>query len=415
MNLWAAVILAALLLDFAVERLADVLNLGHLGRPLPPEFRDLYDADRYRRAQRYTRARTRFGMLVATVDLAALLAFWFARGFDRLDQTVRALGFGVIATGLVFVGALGAARLVLALPFSWWSTFVIEERFGFNRTTPRTFWTDVVKGGLLALVLGGPLLAAVLWLFAAAGARAWLWCWLASALYLIAVQVIAPTWILPLFNRFTPLPEGRLREAILAYARAVGFPLEDVFVIDGSRRSTKGNAFFTGFGRHKRVALFDTLIERLDPGELVAVLAHEVGHYRRGHVVIGLGLAIAQLGLVFWLLSLCLARPGLFRAFFMHERPIYAGLVCCALLFTPGERALAVVLHAVARRHEVAADAFAVETTGTGVRLASALKRLAADALANPTPHPLHVALHHSHPPLLARLRALAAPPTRAD
>ena len=415
MNLWAAIILAALLLDFVVERLADVLDLGRLGRTLPPELRDVYDAERYRRAQRYAQARTRFGILVATVDLAALLALWFARGFDRLDQAVRGLGLGVVATGLLFLGGLGLARLVLALPFRWWSTFVIEERFGLNRTTPRTFWTDVVKGGLLALVLGSPPLAAVLWLFAAAGARAWLWCWLASALYLIGVQVIAPSCILPLFNRFTPLPEGRLREAILAYARAVGFPLEDVFVIDGSRRSTRGNAFFTGFGRHKRVALFDTLIERLDPGELVAVLAHEVGHYRRGHVVIGLGLAIAQLGLVFWLLSLCLARPGLFQAFFMHERPIYAGLVFCALLFTPGERALALVLLAVARRHEVVADAFAVATTGTGERLASALGRLAADALANPTPHPLQVALHHSHPPLLARVRALAPPPTRAD
>ncbi|HUE29353.1 MAG TPA: M48 family metallopeptidase [Verrucomicrobiae bacterium] len=410
MNLWAAVILAALLLDFAVERLADVLNLGHLGRTLPPELRDAYDADRYHRAQGYARARTRFGILVATVDLAALLAFWFARGFDRLDQGVRGLGLGGIASGLVFIGALGLARAVLALPFGWWSTFVIEERFGFNRTTPRTFCADVAKGALLALALGGPLLAAVLWLLAAAGARAWLWCWLASALFLTGVQVIAPTWILPLFNRFTPLPEGRLREAILAYARGVGFPLEDVFVIDGSRRSTKGNAFFTGFGRHKRVALFDTLIERLEPGELVAVLAHEVGHYRRGHVVIGLVLAIAQLGLVFWLLSLCLARPGLFAAFFMHERPLYAGIVFCALLFTPAERVLAIVLHAIARRHEAAADAFAVATTGTGERLASALKRLAADALTNPTPHPLHVALHHSHPPVLARVRALTAP-----
>jgi len=402
-NLWAAIILAALLLDFVVERLADVLDLGRLGRTLPPELRDVYDAERYRRAQRYAQARTRFGILVATVDLAALLALWFARGFDRLDQAVRGLGLGVVATGLLFLGGLGLARLVLALPFRWWSTFVIEERFGLNRTTPRTFWTDVVKGGLLALVLGSPPLAAVLWLFAAAGARAWLWCWLASALYLIGVQVIAPSCILPLFNRFTPL----------AYARAVGFPLEDVFVIDGSRRSTRGNAFFTGFGRHKRVALFDTLIERLEPDELVAVLAHEVGHYRRGHVVIGLGLAIVQLGLVFWLLSLCLARPGLFRAFFMQERPIYAGLVFCTLLFTPIERALAVVLHAVSRRHEAAADAFAVATTGTAERLASALKRLAADALSNPTPHPLQVALRHSHPPVLARVRALQSPPSR--
>src|SRR5207249_10888491 len=236
-HLWAAIILAALLLDFVVERLADVLDLGRLGRTLPPELRDVYDAERYRRAQRYAQARTRFGILVATVDLAALLALWFARGFDRLDQAVRGLGLGVVATGLLFLGGLGLARLVLALPFRWWSTFVIEERLGPNRTTPRTFWTDVVKGGLLAPVLGSPPLAAVLWLFAAAGARAWLWCWLASALYLIGVQVIAPSCILPLFNRFTPLPEGRLREAILAYARAVGFPLEGVFVIDGSRRS----------------------------------------------------------------------------------------------------------------------------------------------------------------------------------
>ena len=409
MNPYAVIIVAALGLEFGLDLLADVLNLRALSPTLPPEFRHVYDPERYRRSQAYTRARTRFGIVTTAVNLALVLAFWLGGGFDRLDQALRALGLGSIATGLLFVGALGLARIAVNLPFRWWSTFVVEERFGFNRTTPATFWADLGKGLILAALLGGPLLVAILWLLERAGSRAWLWCWLASAMFVVGVEFVAPTWIMPLFNRFTPLADGTLRDALLAYARAVGFPLDGVFVIDGSRRSTKANAFFTGFGRRKRVALFDTLLATLDPGELVAVVAHEVGHYKRGHVVKGTVLAIAQMGMAFFLLSFFLESRGLFAAFFMQARSVYAGLVFFTLLSAPLELALSFAVHAFSRRNEYEADAFAAETTGAAERLASGLMRLSADTLANLTPHPLYVALHYSHPPVLARIRALRA------
>jgi len=408
-NGYAAVVAAAVVLRFAVHVAAEWLNLRALRPELPPEFRDVYDADRYRRAQDYTRARTRFGLVPETAGLAAFLGFWLAGGFARLDDAVRGLGLGPVAGGLVYVGALAFGSALLGLPFRWWSTFVVEERFGFNRTSPRTFWMDVAKGAALAVALGGPFLAAVLWLLVHAGPQAWLWAWLAASLFTVGVQLAAPTWILPLFNRFTPLEPGPLRDAIVAYADAVGFPLGDVQVIDGSRRSTKGNAFFTGFGRRKRIALFDTLVARLAPVEVLAVLAHEVGHWRRRHVAKGLALGIAHLGLVFLLASIFLHRPGLFAAFGVREPSVYAGLVFVVLLLSPLDLALSLAGQALSRRWERQADAFAVATTGAGRPLADALKRLSADSLANLTPHPFHVFVNHSHPPVLERVRTLRA------
>jgi STE24 endopeptidase len=408
-NAYAAVALAALVGEFALARLADALNLRALAGAPPPEVRAAWDADRVRRARDYTRETTRLGIVTATLDLAVLLGFWFAGGFGALDRAVRALGLGAIPTGLAFIAALGLGRFALALPVRWWATFRIEARYGFNRTTPRVFWSDVAKGLALAAVVGGPLVAAVLWFFAAAGPRAWLWCWVAVTAYMLGVQFVAPTWIMPLFNRFAPLPDGALREAILAYARAVGFPLAGVFVIDGSRRSTKANALFTGFGRHKRIALFDTLVEKLAPAEVVAVVAHEVGHYRRGHIVQATALGIVQAGVLLLVLSFFLERPGLFEAFYVDTPSVHAGLVLFALVLAPIELALSLVLHAWSRRNEREADAFAVRTTGDGASLARALERLSTDALANPSPHPLYVALHYSHPPLAERVRALVA------
>ncbi|HZP42749.1 MAG TPA: M48 family metallopeptidase [Candidatus Binatia bacterium] len=413
MNVYGAIVLAALLGKFALDATADVLNLRALRPEAPPEFRDVYDPARYRRAQEYTRARARFGFVPATVGLAALLAFWFAGGFGALDRVVRALGWGPIPSGLAYLGALGLGAALLRLPFRWWSTFVIEARFGFNTTTPRTFWADVAKGAALSAVLGGGLLAVVLWVFERAGRSAWLWASLATAGFVVVVQYVTPTWIMPLFNRFTPLGPGALRDEILGYARRVAFPLEGVFVIDGSRRSTKANAFFTGFGRRKRIALFDTLVRSLSTPELVAVVAHEVGHYKRRHVLVGMVLSILQTGAMLFLLSLVLDRPGLFAAFGVERPSVYAGLVLFALLVEPLGLVLSTALHALSRRHEFEADAFAVDTTGSGERLATALTRLSADSLSNLTPHPLYVFLHYSHPPLRDRLAALRRPAPR--
>jgi STE24 endopeptidase len=411
MNGYALVILAAILLQNGLALVADLLNLRALSPAPPAGFEDVYDAERYRRSQEYTRARTRFSFWPQAFDLVVLLGFWAAGGFAWLDGWTRGLGLGPLGTGLVFIGALGLAKAVLDLPFRYHSTFVIEERFGFNKTTRATFWADTAKGLGLALVLGTPLLAAILFFFERTGASAWLYAWGATALFTLVVQFVAPSWIFPLFNKFTPLEEGELRAAVLAYARKVAFPLEGLFVIDGSRRSSKANAFFTGFGKKKRVALFDTLVAKHPPEELVAVVAHEIGHYKRGHIVKGLVLGILQAGAIFWLLAVFLREPGLFAAFGVEQPSVHAGLVFFSLLWAPLELVLSLAMQAFSRKNEFEADAFARSTTGDGERLVSALKRLSADSLSNLTPHPLYVFLHHSHPPLIERVRALRAAP----
>ena len=407
MNVYAVIILVALVGEYVLGTVSAVLSLRALSSTLPAEFAGVFDGDRYARSQDYTRVRTRFGLLRGTIELAVLLVWWQAGGFEWFDQIVRGLGFGSIVTGLVYIAGLGAASVVLGLPFRIYSTFVIEERYGFNRTTPATFVADLLKGLLLALVLGGALLTVVLAFFEWAGPLAWLWCWLVASAVMLVVQFVAPTWIMPLFNTFTPLDGGELHGAILRYAESVRFPLQGVFVVDGSRRSSKANAFFTGFGRHKRIGLFDTLVERYSVPELVAVVAHEVGHYKKQHIWKATTLAVAHLGVTLWVLSLFLERDGLFAAFYLTEPSVYAGLVFFGLLFAPIELVLSVLVNVFSRKNEFEADAFAARTTGDGEPLISALKKLSADNLSNLTPHPFDVFLHHSHPTVLRRIDAL--------
>lgn len=407
MNEFGVIILVALVGEYALSALSDALNLRALRPAVPPEFGGVFDDDRYARSQEYTRVRTRFGLVSGAVNLAAVLAWWWAGGFEWLDQLLRGLGYGALVTGLLYVGSLGLASGALGLPFRIYSTFVIEQRFGFNRTTAGTFAADLIKGLALTVVLGGALLAAVLAFFEWTGALAWLWCWLAATAFVLVAGFVAPTWIMPLFNTFTPLEPGALRDAILACARRADFPVQDIFVVDGSRRSSKANAFFTGLGRNKRIGLFDTLVRDYGVAELVAVVAHEVGHYKKGHVVQGLALQIGYLGALFFLLSFVLRQEGLFAAFHMSETSVYAGLVFFGLLLTPVDLLLSLLVNAVSRRNEFQADAFAAATTGNGEALVAALRKLSADSLTNLTPHPLHVFLHYSHPPVLQRIAAL--------
>ncbi len=408
MNTLGLVIVAALLLAHGLELLAMRLNLASLADRPPEGFDDVYDADTYRRSQAYLSARTRFAAWSRSFDLGLLLAFWAVGGFGWLDARVATLGFGSVVSGLAYVGALLLGGMLLGLPFRWWSTFVIEARFGFNRTTQRTFWIDQAKGALVGALLGGLLLGAVLALFERMGLDAWILCWAVVTAFMLLVQFIAPTWLMPLFNRFTPIEAGELRERILAYANGVDFPLQGVFVVDGSRRSSKANAFFTGFGSNKRIALYDTLIERHDTDEILAVVAHEVGHDKRHHVLWGLLLAVLHTGLLLGLFRVAY-RPELFAAFGLEHASVATGLVCFSLLYTPVELVVSLGLHALSRRHEFAADRWAVETTGHGRALATALKKLAAHSLGNLTPHPLDVVLHHSHPPLVQRVAAIEA------
>ena len=406
-NPFFVVILVALLLEFVLQLVASLLNLKALKLELPPALEGVYNPEDYRNSQKYTRANTRFDLVDSTFRLLLLLSFWFTGGFNYLDQMVRGWGFIPLVNGLLYIGILLVAYSSLMLPFSMYDTFVIEERFGFNRTTPRTFLLDRVKGLALSILLGAPLLAGILSLFEYSGSYAWLYCWVIVTIVSLVIQFVAPTWIMPLFNKFTPLESGKLKEAILGYARSVNFPVKNVFVMDGSKRSSKSNAFFTGFGRNKRIALFDTLIEKHTVPELVAVLAHEIGHHKRKHILQGVIISILHTGVLFFLLSLFLNSTGLYQAFYMGQPSIYAGLLFFGLLYTPIELLLSIAMQVLSRKHEYEADKFAAETIDEPRSLVDALKKLAAGNLSNLAPHPFYVFLNYSHPPLLQRLRAI--------
>jgi STE24 endopeptidase len=401
------IILLALIIDYAVGLAADVLNLRSLRSELPPDLAGVYRPEDYRRSQEYIRTNTRFDFVTGAFSLAVLLSFWFAGGFNYLDQIVRSWGFVPIVNGLLYIGILLAGYSLLTLPFDIYDTFVIEERFGFNRTTRRTFVLDLIKNLGLAALVGGALLSGILALFQYVGYHAWAYCWMGSVVFSLILEYVAPTWIMPLFNKFSPLQPGELKEAILNYARSVDFPVKNVFVMDGSRRSAKSNAFFTGFGRNKRIALFDTLIARHTVPELISVLAHEIGHHKKKHILQGTIINILHAGLLFFLLSIFLGSPGLYDAFHMEQSSIYSGLLFFGLLYTPLEMVLSVAMQVLSRKNEYEADRFAAETTRHPQELVEALKKLHTGNLSNLTPHPFYVFLNYSHPPLLQRVRAI--------
>ena len=407
MNTIAIIILAAIIFDFSLNSLADYLNLSMLRNDLPDAFREVYDPDRYRKSQRYLKVNTRFGWVTATFNLTVILVFWFAKGFPLLDEWVRSFNYGPVITGLIYMAILLLFKGLLSLPFSIYATFVIEERFGFNQTTWTTFVKDLAKGLLLAILLGAPLLAGILAFFVHAGTDAWWYCWVAVTIFMLGVQFIAPTWIMPLFNKFIPLETGELKSAILSYAGSINFPIENVYVMDGSRRSSKSNAFFTGFGKHRRIVLFDTLIKRHTTGELLAVLAHEMGHYKKKHILQTMVLGILQMGIMLFLLSLFISDQGLFDAFYMPQKSVYAGLIFFAMLYSPLDFFIGLFMQMLSRRNETAADRFSAETTHDPQSMVAALKKLSVHNLSNLMPHPFYVFLNYSHPPVLQRIREL--------
>ena len=408
MNFIAIIILCTIGFDFILNLAADRLNLKHLGSELPLAFEGIYDPEQYRKSQQYLRVNTQFGWITSTFNLCLLLVFWFAGGFPFLDNWVRTFELGPVLSGLIYMGVLVLLKAALSLPFSAYATFVIEERFGFNKTTPRTYVLDLLKGLGLAVLLGTPLLAAILAFFQYAGPHAWWYCWIGVTLYMLVVQFIAPTWIMPLFNKFTPLEEGELKSAILSYANSIDFPLENVYQMDGSRRSTKSNAFFTGFGKHKRIVLFDTLIKQHSVSELVAVLAHEMGHYKKKHIRQSLILGILQTGLMLFLLSHFITYQGLFDAFYMPQQSIYAGMIFFAMLYAPIDFFVGILMQILSRKNETVADQFAAETTRDPGSMVDALKKLSVHNLSNLTPHPFYVFLNYSHPPVLKRIQSLS-------
>lgn len=403
------IILCSLIGFYLLDLVAGRLNLKLLKPVLPDEFKGIYDEAEYRRLLDYTRATTGFEVIDSTFNLVLLLSFWFLGGYGFLNHFVESAFAGSIARGLLFFGVLWIGHLLINLPFDLYETFVIEQKFGFNKTTPGTFVTDLIKSLLLGAVLGGGLLALVLALFQHGGPYIWIQAWIVTSVLLLLFAAVAPAVILPLFNKFTPLEEGDLKTAILEYGKAQSFPISGLYVMDGSRRSTKSNAFFTGFGRTKKIALFDTLVKNHTVAELVAVLAHEIGHYKLRHIPQHLAAAIANIGVFLFLASHFIHTRALFEAFGVESMQVYCGLAFFLVFYTPLSRLLSVVRCFLMRRHEFQADRFAAETTRDPQSMIDALKKLSKSNLSNLSPHPLYVALYHSHPPVLQRIRAIQA------
>ncbi|WP_027179708.1 M48 family metallopeptidase [Maridesulfovibrio bastinii] len=407
MNIYLLIIIVSLGGACALGILARRLNETALNPVLPQEFDRIFDPEKYKKTQAYSREGMKFENISSLISTLITIIFILAGGFNLIDTISRSAGYGPVVTGLIFFAVLAFLGDVLSTPFDIYQTFVIEEKYGFNRTTIPTFIIDKLKGYLLGAVIGGILLSGVLLFFNATGSFAWFLCWLFTVAVMVGIQYIAPVWILPLFNKFTPLEDGELKEKIEAFARENGFELEGIFIIDGSKRSTKANAYFTGFGKKKRIALFDTLVNELTTDELVAVLAHEIGHCKLGHIRKMLITTIIKTGVIFLLMSFFLNSRELFDAFSMEHMSVYAGLVFFALLYTPVSIVLSIFSNISSRKHEFEADHFAAEKTGRPESLVTALKKLSASNLSNLTPHPFYVWLEYSHPPVLARIEAL--------
>jgi len=427
MNPYLLILLILISVTFALDTLSDYLNFSRLNDPLPKEFEGIYEEDSYRKALAYQKEGTIFGLIQRTFSFLVFLIFLLVGGFGIIDQLVKGFGYSDSVTGLLFLGTLAALSFFLSLPFSIYDTFVLEEKYGFNRTTPPVFITDILKGLLLSTLLGITVVLGIIYFFENTGPWGWLYAWISITAFQLAVSYLAPVFIMPLFNKFSPLADGSLKDAIASYAKKRDFKLSGVYTMDSSKRSTKTNAFFTGFGKFRRLVLFDNLIEKHTTEELVAVVAHEVGHFERKHIPKSMILSLVPTAVLFYTLGfvLSLARasmsePGFsgeltspfsglafFRAFGVEYPSVYTALVFVGLFFSPIMRLLSVFIQKISRKYEYEADEFSVATYGKPQELISALKKLSKDNLSHLTPHRLKVILDYTHPPVLERIKVL--------
>ena len=399
-------ITAIVVIGFLVEQTLEYLNLRHMKTELPEQLKDIYPQEEYRRSISYQKERQKFSFLLSILGFLLLLALLLSGAFGWLDSWIRSYVSQPVLVALVFFGILFIASDLLSLPFQWYSTFVIEEKWGFNKTTPKLFLADKLKGYLLTVVIGGGILVLLIWLILYIGPDFWIYFWLVMVAFLMIVNMLYASLIIPLFNKLTPLGRGELKEKIEEYSNKVNFPIKNIYVIDGSKRSSKANAFFSGLGKEKKIVLYDTLIEKHTSEELVAVLAHEAGHYKKKHIFWGFGLSVFQIGVMLFLLSLLVFSEDLSMALGAESRALHLNLLAFGLLYSPVSMLMGLGMNLLSRKNEYEADAYAAETYSAR-RLQDALKKLSVDNLSNLFPHPLYVMMHYSHPPLLKRLEAL--------
>lgn len=397
------ILISIIVISFIIDKILDTLNAKHFDDKIPEKLADVYDKDEYKKSQAYKKTNEKFSNLTLTFSIILTLIFFFVDGFKLVDDFARSYTDHPILVALIFFGVIMLGSDILTTPFSYYKTFVIEEKFGFNKSTKKTFWLDKIKGWLMSAIIGGGILALIIWFYQIAGENFWIYAWVLVAVFSLFMNMFYAKLIVPLFNKQTPLEEGELKSAIEKYAQKVGFTLNNIFVIDGSKRSTKANAYFSGFGSQKRITLFDTLINDLETDEIVAVLAHEVGHYKKKHVIFNLASSILLTGFTLFILSLFINTSVLSEALGVSIPSFHIGLIAFGILYSPISEITGLFMNYMSRKFEYQADNFAKETFAS-LPLITSLKKLSKNSLSNLTPHPAYVFMHYSHPTLLQRI-----------
>lgn len=400
------IIIGIIIINFIIDKILNALNAKHYDDVIPEELNDVYDDDDYKKSQAYKKTNYKFGILSSTFSIVLTLAFFLLDGFEYVDHIARSYTENPIGIALLFFGIIMIGSDLISTPFSIYKTFVIEEKFGFNKTTVKTFVLDKIKGLLMSVIIGGGILALVIWFYQQTQEQFWLYTWGIITVFTVFMNLFYARLIVPLFNKQTPLEDGTLREQISEYAQSVGFSLKNIFVIDGSKRSTKANAYFSGFGSEKRITLYDTLVNDLEEEEIVAVLAHEVGHYKRNHIIFNLVTSILLTGIMLFILSIFISNPLLSNALGVEIPSFHVGLIAFGMLYSPISELIGLAMNYISRKFEYQADDYA-KTTYKAEPLISSLKKLSKNSLSNLTPHPSYVWMHYSHPTLLERIRNL--------
>ena len=402
------IIIAIIVFQFLMETVLDYLNSRKFQDPIPEELQDVFDNKEYLKSQAYKKDNYKFGILSSSFSIVLTLGFLIFGGFEWIDLLARNITENPILMALLFFGIIMIGSDIITTPFSYYQTFVIEEKYGFNKSTRKLFFIDKIKGWLMMAILGGGMLSMVIWFFQFAGNNFWIYALVLIAVFTVFMNLFYSRLIVPLFNKQIPLEDGSLKSKIENYTNKVGFKLQNIFVIDGSKRSTKANAYFAGFGKEKRVTLYDTLIQDLEEEEIVAVLAHEVGHYKRRHIIINLIISILLTGVTLFILSLFINNPEFSYAIGVTKPSFHAALICFGILYSPISEITGLVMNILSRKFEFEADDYA-KNTYKALPLINSLKKLSKNSLSNLTPHSAYVFLHYSHPPLIERIRNLKA------
>ena len=409
MNIFSIIIIGTIIFEYILNFISRQLNLKSLTTTLPKEFIDFYDEKKYEESQNYTCENSKFEHVNTTFNFILILIIIYFGLFDRLDQFARSFNYSPIITGIIFFSIFFIINDILSTPFNLYKTFIIEEKFGFNKSTLKIYVMDKLKSYFLLIILGLPLISLILYCFEISN-NAWIFIWILMTLLSMIMTKVYTQFIAPMFNKFTPLQDGKLKDIITTYAKNVDFPLTEIYVVDGSKRSSHSNAYFTGFGKNKRIVLFDTLMDDHTDEEILAILAHEVGHYKKKHIIKNIMISIIHSGIMLYILDLFIRMPELHTAFGMaaKEPSIYAGLIFFTLLYAPIELIFSIMFNIISRKHEFEADEFSALTLQNSSHMILGLKKLTVKNLVNLTPHPFSVFLSYSHPPVLNRIEALS-------